>query len=106
MSYVLSESLVVRATLGTLRDASVRFLSVSDEIISVLPFKSNVDIKPTKSLGFGEASFKSATTTTSPALRRSVNALRNAIAGVFREIFLLKSRGRRPKTTPPPTHNG
>ena len=55
---------------------------------------------------FGVASFNSSTTTTSLALSRSLNALRNERSRVFLETFLLKSRGRGPKTTPPPTHNG
>ena len=74
--------------------------------MSVVPVNSSVDITPTKSFVFGEASFKSSTNTTSPALSRSLNALRNERERVFLETFLLKSRGLGPKTTPPPTHNG
>src|SRR5271168_2359490 len=89
-----------------LRDASVRFLSAPLETTSVVPSSSRVSIKPTKCFVLADSNFKSSTTTTSPALRRSLNALRKARERVFLEIFLLKSRGLGPNTTPPPAHNG
>src|SRR5271155_5853182 len=89
-----------------LREASVRFLSMPDEITSVVPFNSSAEMTPMKSFVFGEDNFKSSTTTTSPALRRSLKAFRNARERVFLETFFEKSRGFGPKTTPPPAHNG
>src|SRR5581483_6540409 len=89
-----------------LRDASVKFLSMPAETTSVEPFNSSAEMTPTKSFVFGDSNFKSLTTTTSPALSRSLNALRNESCLVFLETFLLKSRGFGPKTTPPPAHNG
>src|SRR5579872_1336417 len=89
-----------------LREASVRLLLSPLETTSVLPCNSSALITLMKSFVLGEESFRSSTTTTSPALRRSLKALRNASARVFLETFLLKSRGFGPKTTPPPTHNG
>src|ERR1039458_7452145 len=70
-----------------LRDASVRFLSDAVETTSVVPFNSSVEMTPTNSFVFGELNFKSSTTTTSPALSRSLNALRNASDGDFADIF-------------------
>src|ERR1035437_9358849 len=84
----------------------MRFLSIPAETISAVPFNYKAEITCVKALVLCEASFKSSTTTTSPALSRSLNALRTASARVFLEIFLEKSRGLGPKTTPPPTHNG
>src|SRR5271170_3098512 len=77
-----------------------------EETTSVVPFKSKAEMTPTKSFVFGEASFKSSTMTTSPSLRRSLKALRNASCLVFLEMVLLKSRGLGPNTTPPPAHSG
>src|SRR3984957_4456348 len=89
-----------------LREASVRFLSISAETTRVVPFNSSLEMTPLKSFVLGVPSFRSSTTTTSPALRRSLKALRKASCLVFLETFLLKSRGLGPKTTPPPTHKG
>src|SRR5271169_7214215 len=89
-----------------LREASVKFLSMPDETTSVVPFNSSAEMTPMKSFVFGEDNFKSSTTTTSPALRRSLKAFRNASERVFLETFFEKSRGFGPKTTPPPRHRG
>src|ERR1035437_10086540 len=90
-----------------LRAASMRFLfSSPQETRSVVPVNSRALMILTKSFVLAEVNFKSFTTTTSPALSRSLKALRNASARVFLEIFLEKSRGLGPKTTTPPTHNG
>src|SRR5579859_835324 len=89
-----------------LREARVRFLSISEEITSVVPVNSRAEINPVKPLVLGEASFKSSTTTTSPAVSRALSALRSARERVFLETFLLKSRGLGPNTTPPPAHSG
>src|SRR5476649_33603 len=89
-----------------LREARVRFLSMPDEITSVVPFNSSAEITPIKSFVFGEDNFKSSAMITSPSLRRSRKALRNAGERVFLETFFEKSRGFGPKTTPPPAHNG
>src|SRR3974390_630424 len=90
-----------------LREARVRFLfSSPQETTSMVPSMSSALMAFMKSLVLGEESLKLSTTTTSPALRRSLKALRSARLLVFLEIFLLKSRGLGPKTTPPPTHSG
>ena len=97
---------MVNATRATLREARARFLSTSGETISVVPFNSSADIRPTNSRVLGEAIFKSSTTTTSPAFKRSLSALRSASCRVLALTFLPKSRGLGPNTTPPPRHNG
>src|SRR5438093_1077123 len=105
-SYVLNESLVAREMVEIFRDAKVRFLLVPCSTISVLPLRSRADRTPRNSLVLGESSFRSSSTTTSPARNRSLRALRKASCLVFREIFLVKSLGLGPKTTPPPRHKG
>src|SRR5262245_20545029 len=61
---------------------------------------------PRNSLVLGELSLMSSTTTTSPALSRSLSALRSASCLVRALTFFAKLRGFGPKTTPPPAHNG
>src|SRR5207302_4387048 len=82
------------------------FLSVFWATNRVLPLRSRDERRLTKSLVLGDSSFKSSMRITSPARRRSLNALRKASWRVLRETFLLKSRGLGPNTTPPPRHNG
>src|SRR5215469_3743751 len=89
-----------------LREASVRFLSTPAETMSMEPFRSSLEMTPANALVLGDSSFKSFTTTTSPALMRSLRALRRASCLVFLETFLPKSRGLGPNTTPPPAHKG
>src|SRR5262245_42786030 len=57
-------------------------------------------------LVLGDSNLNSETTWTSPALSRSVRALRKASCLVCALTFLRKSRGLGPKTTPPPAHSG
>src|SRR5437762_2403303 len=73
---------------------------------NVVPVNSSADKIPVNPFVFGDSNFKSSTTRTSPAFKRSLKALRNASCFVLRVTFLPKSRGLGPNTTPPPRHNG
>src|ERR1035438_887719 len=69
---------VVSPMFATLREARVRFLSTAWATISAVPFSSSALSTPMNSLVLDEPSFRSSTTSTSPARSRSDIALRHA----------------------------